>query len=97
MATTSTTRRPIPKGYVLLRKEKSHPRNGRSPLTYAYYKDAAGNYGFQMEESKYNSFFRLGKVLDPQSTIGRFKQYSNNEGDAGHSRNGEANRKRASI
>lgn len=67
-----TTRRPVPTGYTLLTKSFSQPRNGSPPLTYAYYKDAAGNFGYQIEEGSATSFFRLGKISDPLSTIGRF-------------------------
>jgi hypothetical protein len=75
--TTTRKRRPIPMGYMFFAEKTSEPKNGRAPLTYRYYKDTEGNYGFVMVSeihgsSSSHSFSRLGKITDSSSTIGKF-------------------------
>jgi hypothetical protein len=64
-------RRPIPTGFVEIDRKPSEPKNGAPARTYVYYKDPAGNYGFQIENHRPHSFIRLGKLTDASSTIGR--------------------------
>lgn len=64
--------KPVPDGYFEIFRTRSEPRNGHVPYTYVYYKDPAGNYGYQVENGHKYPFVKLGKISNPQSMIGKF-------------------------